>query len=129
MVERVALPTRTMDLFLVLWLIAMSFVLWTAYLSAQAHKGSLKYHPKRKNKYDNKRRKNFSRATNTRRASRRRVSSIPKNSKEWGELMILVRHDERTAERLVRYAQNCNPGRSNKWALEKALWDLQRDRR
>ena len=42
--------------------------------------------------------------------------------------MEVERYDEKTAVRLYNYAKNSNPGQSEKWVLEKAVWDLERDR-
>ena len=67
-------------------------------------------------------------AKNRKKAPKHKVTKKSKRSKEWKKLMELVRYDEKTAVRLYNYAKNCNPGKSEKWVLEKALWDLERDR-
>ena len=45
------------------------------------------------------------------------------------ELLILVNGDTNTARRLLRNINRTNPGRSVDWCLEKAILDLERDRR
>jgi hypothetical protein len=42
------------------------------------------------------------------------------------KLLILVRQD--TAERLIALAKKKNPGKSERWYLEKVIYDLQRRR-
>jgi hypothetical protein len=44
------------------------------------------------------------------------------------ELLILVNGDTATARRLLRNVNRSNPGRSVNWCLEKAIYDLERDR-
>ncbi len=45
------------------------------------------------------------------------------------ELLMLVNGDMATARRLLRNVNRSNPGRSVDWCLEKAIHDLERDRR
>ncbi|MGB3757266.1 MAG: hypothetical protein WBA07_12980 [Rivularia sp. (in: cyanobacteria)] len=118
-----------MNLIIVIWLLAMSFAFWIAYLNFQAHSkipwvaiqdilnrefGTPLLYKRQKRQ--------------RRKTRKPRNSSIPKHLPAWGQLLMLVRHDEKTAVRLYNYAKNCNPGKSEKWVLEKALWDLERDR-
>ncbi|MFB2770355.1 ABC transporter permease [Pelatocladus sp. BLCC-F211] len=44
------------------------------------------------------------------------------------KLLQLLRGDKATANRLIRQQRQMHPGRSDKWYLEKAIWDLERDR-
>ena len=44
-------------------------------------------------------------------------------------LLVLVQGDNQLAHRLVKQAKSRNPGRTEDWYLEKAIWDLERDRR
>ena len=111
------------NLIIVLWLIAMSFAFWMCYTTTQAHNQTPQWLLSRRYKRGVKYPKGY------KKTYRRESSCIPKSSKNWQEILMLVRYDEATAERLVRYAKDCNPGKSDKWVLEKALWDLQRDRK
>ena len=45
------------------------------------------------------------------------------------DLLMLCRNDARLATRLVYHQLDRNPGRDFQWAQEKAIWDLERDRR
>ncbi len=45
-----------------------------------------------------------------------------------GQLHRLTR-DRRVSERLIRQLAAANPRRSRRWCVEKAIYDLQRDRR
>ncbi|MEA5617942.1 hypothetical protein VB711_08835 [Cronbergia sp. UHCC 0137] len=56
-------------------------------------------------------------------------NSFSNHRKLWHELLSLLRHDRETAERLLRFEQKKNPGKSEKWYLEKVIYDLKRDRR
>ncbi|MBD2440757.1 hypothetical protein [Nostoc sp. FACHB-110] len=51
------------------------------------------------------------------------------NSQQWRELLRLVHGDVATANRLVDYEMKRNPGRNFDWCVDKALWQLKRDRR
>jgi hypothetical protein len=44
------------------------------------------------------------------------------------KLMVLVNGNKRLAERLVSSAKIANPNKSDKWLVEKVIWDLERDR-
>ncbi|QSJ18873.1 hypothetical protein JYQ62_09025 [Nostoc sp. UHCC 0702] len=44
-------------------------------------------------------------------------------------LLVLVQGDNQLAHRLVKQVKSRNPGRTEDWYLEKAIWDLERDRR
>ena len=45
------------------------------------------------------------------------------------DLLTLCRNDARLATRLIYHQLDRNPGRDFQWAQEKAIWDLERDRR
>ena len=51
------------------------------------------------------------------------------NRREWQELLVLLQGDVATANRLLEAEQRRNPSRSISWCLEKAVWQLKRDRR
>lgn len=44
------------------------------------------------------------------------------------KLLILLHNDHTTANRLVAYTQQTNPQKSVNWAMEKVIYDLERDR-
>jgi hypothetical protein len=44
-------------------------------------------------------------------------------------LLSLLQNDSSTAYRLVKHARNSHPGRPENWYWEKAISDLERDRR
>jgi hypothetical protein len=61
-----------------------------------------------------------------RKVLRRRPSASPQLA---SRLLNLVNGDTPTARRLIRNVNHSNPGRSVDWCLEKAILDLERDRR
>jgi hypothetical protein len=52
----------------------------------------------------------------------------PANAATKGKLERLVHSDKRAAERLAAQVSLANPGKSEQWCWEKAIYDLQRDR-
>ncbi len=44
------------------------------------------------------------------------------------KLLILLHNDRTTANRLVAYTKQTNPQKSANWAMEKVIYDLERDR-
>ncbi|MBW4665137.1 MAG: hypothetical protein KME01_13205 [Chroococcus sp. CMT-3BRIN-NPC107] len=44
------------------------------------------------------------------------------------KLLILLHNDRTTANRLVAYTKQTNPQKSVNWAMEKVIYDLERDR-
>lgn len=60
-----------------------------------------------------------------RKASRRTQKASPRLA---NRLLVLVNGDTATARRLLRNVNRSNPGRSVDWCLEKAIYDLERDR-
>ncbi|MBE8996809.1 hypothetical protein [Nostoc sp. UIC 10630] len=65
--------------------------------------------------------------------SRSKVSkpyfSDPKNRKLQKRLLVLLNGDATTAERLLKQQRQRHQGQSDKWYLEKVIYDLERDRR
>lgn len=55
--------------------------------------------------------------------------SDPKNRKLQKRLLVLLNGDVTTAERLLKQQQQRHKGQSEKWYLEKVIYDLERDRR
>ncbi|PLZ95300.1 hypothetical protein CEN50_22785 [Fischerella thermalis CCMEE 5268] len=89
---------------LVIWLLLLSFLLWLAFLTIKAH------HPTR------------------RRTPRNHSTSRNVSPKKWQQLLTLVQGDVATASRLIDRERRRNPHRSMEWCIEKAIWDLERDR-
>lgn len=56
----------------------------------------------------------------------RRESADPRL---WKQLMTMLHGDKAAATRLIEHERMRNPDKSEKWLLEKAIWQLQRDRR
>ncbi len=53
---------------------------------------------------------------------------IKTNSRQWKELLSLLHGDTNAANRLVNAEMMRNPTRSAQWCIDKALWQLKRDR-
>jgi hypothetical protein len=101
---------------LLFWLLLMAFFLRLAVLAIQTHQQTQKrYYPK------SKARQPFE--------FKQRTTSRNLNSKQWKQLMTLVQGDAAAANRLIEYEQSRNPNRSIDWCVEKALSQLERDRR
>ncbi len=101
---------------LLFWLSLMAFFLRLAFLAIQTHQQTQKrYYPKSKPRQPLE--------------FKQRTTSININSKQWKQLMALVQGDAAAANRLIEYEQSRNPNRSIDWCVEKALWQLERDRR
>jgi hypothetical protein len=56
-------------------------------------------------------------------------SNSPGLSGLWHQLLIRVNFDVPTAERLISNLKWKHPGKSDRWLIEKAIYDLERDRR
>lgn len=96
---------------LVIWLLLFSFVLWLAFLTIKAHQQpQRRHHPTRK------------------RQPRNHSTSRNVSPKKWQQLLTLVQGDVATASRLIDRERRRNPHRSMEWCIEKAIWDLERDR-
>lgn len=64
---------------------------------------------------------------NTEPRPERTIKTSAKSAKQ--QLLVMLQGDERAANRLIRHIKAANPGQSEQWYWEKALWDLERDRR
>jgi hypothetical protein len=51
-----------------------------------------------------------------------------RNSSQWKELLTLVQGDTATANRLIDGERRRNPDRTSEWCVDKAVWQLKRDR-
>lgn len=102
---------------LLLWLSLMLFALYLAVQVVQASK-------KTQSRYQANRRKSVYKSP----PKSPSQYKIPR-TRQWQELLTLVHGDVATAERLVESEQRRNPSRNVDWCVEKALWQLQRDRR
>jgi uncharacterized membrane-anchored protein len=50
------------------------------------------------------------------------------NPQLWNQLITMVQGDTAAATRLVKHEQARHPNQSEKWLVEKAIWQLERDR-
>ena len=50
------------------------------------------------------------------------------SGREWNKLLLKVQGDISTAERLINHLKVKHPGKSDKWYIEKAIFDLERDK-
>lgn len=50
-------------------------------------------------------------------------------NREWHQLLIRVKFDIPTAERLIEGLRRRHPDKSDRWLIEKAIYDLERDNR
>lgn len=89
-----------------LWLAAMSFAFYALWLDQKKPRRSSPRRP----------------------VKRRRTASNHRPRLE-GRLVELLGGDAQTAYRLVTSVKTSNPQRSDRWCIEKALYDLERDRR
>jgi hypothetical protein len=51
-----------------------------------------------------------------------------KNSRLWKQLLRKLNNENTTAERLINHLMIKHPGQSERWYLEKAIFDLERDK-
>lgn len=110
-------------IFLLIWLVLMLFVLSLASQVVRAHKRPAA------NNYQNLRRK-FQRLRQFKfhaKVSKAGFRS-PGYAGAWHQLLRLVQFDVATAERLVSGYQRKHPGKPDRWYIEKAIYDLERDR-
>ncbi|TAE59871.1 MAG: hypothetical protein EAZ87_08105 [Nostocales cyanobacterium] len=59
----------------------------------------------------------------------RKAIKISGSSTSWKKLVSLLHGDTATAERLIAGLMLKFPGKSDRWYIEKAIYDLDRDRR
>ncbi len=57
-----------------------------------------------------------------------RVSGDQVSRELESKLLLLLGNEHSTVDRLVCQAMQSNPGRTERWYLEKVIWDLERDR-
>jgi hypothetical protein len=114
-----------MEIVIILWLLAMAFSLWLAASAVKAHSQGAKLRRYYPNEY-------LPRTTAQPQRKppkvKRHTTNI-KNLRQWREFLTLLQGDEGLAQRLVNAERIRNPSRSEEWCLDKALWQLKRDRR
>ncbi|MDP5337686.1 MAG: hypothetical protein NWQ28_03810, partial [Nodularia sp. (in: cyanobacteria)] len=66
--------------------------------------------------------------TSARKKNRPVHLAIKTNSRQWKELLSLLHGDTDAANRLVNAEMRRNPTRTAQWCIDKALWQLKRDR-
>ncbi|MCC5635775.1 hypothetical protein LC593_07890 [Nostoc sp. CHAB 5844] len=106
------------------WLMLMLFILRLAYFVLQTHqKTSRQYYPKKTSIHQHKDKTILSFLI-PRPSSGRNI-----HHPQWRKLLRLVHGDVATANRLIDCERRKNPDRSLDWCIDKAIWQLQRDRR
>jgi hypothetical protein len=103
-------------LFLVIWLVFMLVVLWLTIRSHRQRKLS--------NRDFRSKTKSFS--------LYKKFSFFGKGvgyGRLWHEFLTLLGFDHEAAQRLLNFEKRKNPGKSEKWYLEKLIADIKRDRR
>jgi hypothetical protein len=114
------------NLILILWLGLMSYALYLAYLTVIRVKAARLSPKRRRNREDMK--QVFRQWQGNKFDSKIRKSKSHGLSGLWHQLLIRVNFDIPTAERLVANLQRKHPGKNDKWYIEKAIWDLERDK-
>lgn len=66
---------------------------------------------------------------NARFSAIKRKSLRPGSSNLWNQLLLQLQFDTAAAERLINSLKQKHPGKSERWYIEKAIQDLDRDRR
>lgn len=105
-------------------MIILLFLAWLCFLvlALQMIKPDLKrrYQAKKpKSKYHRRQNSYLAKATKTK---------SPGYSGAWHQLLKLIAFDVELAERLVSQCQRRHPEKSDRWCVEKVIWDLERDR-
>ncbi len=59
---------------------------------------------------------------------RKASNSSSFSGREWKKLLLKVQGDIPTAERLINHLKIKHPGKSDRWYIEKAIFDLERDK-
>jgi hypothetical protein len=117
-------------LILLLWAGLMGFFL---YLSWQVIKTNKKARlaPSNRNRGWQEMRQVFSQERKNQTNSRvsRSAYNNPFLAGLWHQLLIKCKFDVPTAERLILYLQQKHPGQTDRWYIEKAIRDIERDNR
>lgn len=115
------MPTQpSMDFILLIWLVLTLVGLSLAFRTIKASKATPK--DRLRQKYQR-----FGQHKVHKRMARIAHNS-PGCAGAWHQLLTLVQFNVDTAERLVAYQKKRHPNKSDRWCIEKALWDLKRDR-
>lgn len=106
------------------WLMLMLFILRLAYLVLQTHQKTSRHYHLKKTSISKHKHQNTGILQILRPSGGRNI-----NPQQWQKLLKLVHGDVATANRLVDCERRRNPDRSLDWCIDKAIWQLQRDRR
>ncbi|MBD2503142.1 hypothetical protein [Anabaena azotica] len=98
-------------------------------LAAQVVKAHQKHNPKPRNRQNLRRKFQRSHQDSFHSKAAKAAITNPGYAGLWHQLLIRVQFDVATAERLVTDCQRKNPSKSDRWCIEKVIWDLERDRR
>ncbi|MDB9372804.1 hypothetical protein [Nodularia sphaerocarpa] len=115
---------------LLLWSCAMGFLVylsWQVILSTRKARLS----PKNRRRGWNEMRQVFSKGR--RHTTNSKISRIAYNNPFlaglWHQLLLRLKFDVPTAERLIDSLRRKHPGQSDRWYIEKAIHDIERDNR
>ncbi len=117
------------NLITAIWFLLMLIALYLAWTVIKAGKAA---QPKRPLQY---RPTEIKKAPQARDVKNKRLSQIKRQSFNssglsglWNQLLTKVQGDVSIAERLINNLKMKHPGRSDRWYLEKAIFDLERDK-
>lgn len=105
---------------LIVWLALMVGALTLAF-------GVVQSHQQRQQRYFHGRRRQLTRHKIHSRISRAAYIN-PGLAGSWHQLLIRVHFDASLAERLIQQLRQHYPNKPERWYIEKAIWDLERDR-
>ncbi|MBD2388888.1 hypothetical protein [Cylindrospermum sp. FACHB-282] len=115
-------------LILIIWLALMTGFLYLAFLVIKAHQ-SAALSPRRRRTWGELRQVFGRLQSNKLHSKMTRIAyTSPGISGLWHQLLIRVQFNVATAERLVENLRRKYPGKNDRWYIEKAIWDLDRDR-
>lgn len=108
--------------------LALSLILWILSVLLRSIAWALKTPAQRKEDNWRRKRKKLQTYKFHQRATKAALVS-PGYAGLWHQLLIRVNFDIPTAERLVQQLHWKFPGKGDRWYIEKAIYDIERDRR
>ncbi|GAX38630.1 hypothetical protein [Nodularia sp. NIES-3585] len=117
------------NLILILWLALMAGALYLCFQVIHIARGQ-QLSPKRRRNWGEMRqvfRQRQSHKTHSKITSNAYIN--PFLSGLWHQLLLRVKFDVPTAERLINYLKRKHPGQTDRWYIEKAIHDFDRDNR
>jgi hypothetical protein len=112
-----------------IWFVLMASALWLAYIVIKNTKAA-QLSPRRKRTWAEMNRVfKLGRRNKTNARITRIAHKNPMLAGLWHQLLIRVNFDTPAAERLVEQLRRKHPGQTDRWYIEKAIFDLERDKR